>query len=95
MTGRWIAVYGRCQAASKRSGKPGKMMALSPGGRCTHHGGVSVGPCSLAGRIKALRNLKTLRHKGDKDLSKIAAAQIEAVERRYMALRREADTRKG
>ena len=71
------------------------MMAITPGGRCAYHGGVSVGPLSLAGRIKALRNLSTLRGKTDAELTELAKAYIEAAERRYVRLRREADRRRG
>ena len=70
-------------------------MALSPGGRCIWHGGMSVGQRSIAGKIKALRNLNHCRHKTDEELERLARAQLEAAERRYIRLRDEADCGRG
>ena len=69
-------------------------MALSPGGRCVWHGGMSVGQRSITGKIKALRNLSFAQHKTDEELESLARAQLEAAERRYIRLRNEADRRR-
>ena len=95
MAGTWKSVYGLCQATSKRSGKPCKMMALSPGGRCTWHGGVSVGPRTVEGRARALSNLPAYRHVDEATLLERAAELIAKSEQRYARLRREADRRRG
>jgi len=95
MSGRWKSAYGLCQATTKTTGKPCRQMAISPGGRCIWHGGLSVGPRSLAGKIKALRNLRSCRHKTDDELASLARAQLETAERRYIRLRNEADRRRG
>ena len=36
--------------------------------RCKFHGGASTGPRSLAGRLKAIKNLKNFKNKTDKEL---------------------------
>ena len=36
--------------------------------RCKFHGGASTGPRSLAGRLKALKNLKNFKNKTDQEL---------------------------
>ena len=36
--------------------------------RCKFHAGASTGPRSIAGRIKALKNLKPFKNKTDKEL---------------------------
>ena len=95
MSGRWKSAYGLCKATTKTTGKPCRQMALSPGGRCIWHGGMSVGQRSIAGKIKALRNLSFSRYKTDDELESLARAQLEAAERRYIRLRNEADRRRG
>ena len=94
MSGRWKSAYGLCQATTKTTGKPCRQMALSPGGRCIWHGGMSVGQRNIAGDL-ALRNLSFSRHKTDEELESLARAQLEAAERRYIRLRNEADRRRG
>lgn len=44
-------------AAKTRRGMPCKVYAMS-NGRCRLHGGLSTGPKTIAGRAKALANLK-------------------------------------
>ena len=52
----------RCQARTKsRGGRPCRARALA-NGRCRHHGGCSTGPKTLAGRIRALTNLRPFAH---------------------------------
>tara|TARA_Y100001970_G_scaffold262741_1_gene347362 strand:+ start:2172 stop:2429 length:258 start_codon:yes stop_codon:yes gene_type:complete len=36
--------------------------------RCRHHGGFSTGPRSLAGRLKAIKNLKNFKNKTDQEI---------------------------
>ena len=93
--GRWRSAYGSCDATTKHGGKPCKMMALSPGGRCVWHGGMSVGARTLEGRFRQLRPLRGMRGKTDEEVRARAAELLVAAERRYITLRREADRRRG
>lgn len=47
-----------CGAKAKSSGEPCKSTLIYPNGRCRHHGGLSTGPKSKAGKLAALKNLK-------------------------------------
>ena len=38
--------------------------------RCKFHGGASTGPRSLAGRLKAIKNLKNFKNKSDEEILK-------------------------
>jgi len=53
----------RCGAKAKSTGKPCRARALK-NGRCKYHGGLSTGPKTLAGKIKALMNLKQYKNYG-------------------------------
>jgi len=46
-----------CGARRKRDGQPCEAQAM-PNGRCKWHGGMSTGPRTLAGKCRALQNLK-------------------------------------
>lgn len=48
----------RCGAKTKRSGKPCRMKPIEGRKRCKFHGGMSTGPKTLEGQIKALSGLK-------------------------------------
>ena len=50
----------RCGAHCKSTRKPCQARAL-PNGRCKYHGGLSRGPITLAGRQRALANLRQFR----------------------------------
>jgi hypothetical protein len=52
--------------ARTSSGKPCRMTALFPNGRCIWHGGKSTGPKTPEGKAKALENLKLGRLKRGK-----------------------------
>ena len=43
-------INGTCGAYSRSTGKPCKMMAVKPGGKCRLHGGASTGPRTIKGR---------------------------------------------
>ena len=43
-------INGTCGAHSRSTGKPCKMMAVKPGGRCRIHGGLSTGPRTIKGK---------------------------------------------
>ena len=47
----------RCGAHSRSTGKPCRAMALA-NGRCRNHGGMSTGPKTPEGKVRALANLK-------------------------------------
>ena len=48
----------RCSAKAKSTGEPCKSTQIFRNGRCKHHGGLSTGPKSAAGKLSALGNLK-------------------------------------
>lgn len=50
----------RCGARRKRDGEPCQAAALR-NGRCRFHGGLSAGPTTPAGKVRALGNLKQYR----------------------------------
>jgi hypothetical protein len=47
-----------CGAKAKSTGAPCKSTQIFRNGRCRHHGGLSTGPKSTAGKLAALGNLK-------------------------------------
>lgn len=47
-----------CGAKSKRTGQPCKQVALYTNGRCKFHGGLSTGPQTKQGKLKAAINGK-------------------------------------
>jgi len=44
--------------------------------RCKNHGGMSTGPRSVEGKIKALKNLVSMRHKTDDEIRAILRQNI-------------------
>ncbi len=71
----------RCGARTKsRGGRPCRLRALAAG-RCRHHGGCSTGPRSLAGRIRALTNLRPFAHLKDAPFDVAYAALAHLLER--------------
>lgn len=50
----------KCGAHARSTGKPCQMKALA-NGRCRLHGGLSTGPKTAEGRVRALANLKQNR----------------------------------
>ena len=56
--GSWL----RCGAKTKKTGKPCRARALA-NGRCKYHGGLSTGPKTKEGKVRALANLKQFRKK--------------------------------
>jgi hypothetical protein len=47
-----------CGARSKRTGNPCRLVSLCRGGRCRFHGGLSTGPKTAEGKLKAGANLR-------------------------------------
>lgn len=62
---RMIRIEKRCGAKAKRTGKPCRMRPEPSKERCKFHGGMSTGPKSLEGRIKALSKLKQYKARPD------------------------------
>jgi hypothetical protein len=81
MSGRWKSAYGECGAITRR-GTACRCMAVRPGGRCRFHGGLSTGPKTLEGRVKALRQLRPLAHLSEAELRARAAELLAAAEKR-------------
>tara|TARA_X000001316_G_scaffold1631_2_gene319 strand:- start:323 stop:577 length:255 start_codon:yes stop_codon:yes gene_type:complete len=52
----------RCGAYARSTGLPCKAKAL-PNGKCRNHGGLSTGPKTKEGKLKALMNLKHVKDK--------------------------------
>lgn len=79
-------VYKTC-GAKTRAGTPCQNSRLFKNGRCKLHGGLSTGPRTTEGRIKALANLKGVQ---DKDLSAISETvkpkRPARTERRYIRI---------
>lgn len=50
-----------CGAARRRDGKPCRALNVAGRRRCRWHGGLSTGPRSDEGRLRALANLKQYR----------------------------------
>ena len=46
--------------------------------RCKNHGGFSTGPTSEEGKLKALRNLVSMKNKTDDEIRKILRKNIRA-----------------
>ena len=46
---------------------------------CKYHSGMSTGPTSLEGRIKALRNLKFLKNKTEEEIQQWIKSKIKQV----------------
>ncbi len=55
----WRFIFTRCFAQT-RKGMPCQCKAMK-NGRCKFHGGMSTGPRTPEGRLRALRNLKQFR----------------------------------
>ncbi len=51
-----------CGAHSKSTGEPCKRPGNGRGGRCRYHGGLSSGPKTAAGKVKARACLKQYQH---------------------------------
>lgn len=62
----------RCGANAKTTGEPCRMKPLPGRARCKYHGGMSTGPKSLDGKIKALSSLVQYKRRPD-----LLAARIE------------------
>ena len=65
-----------CQSMTRRSNYTVQCRAkgyLMKSGfyRCKNHGGFSTGPTSDAGKLKAMRNLVSMKNKSDDELRKI------------------------
>ena len=76
---RLAAIERRCGAWAKRSGRPCKMKPLPGRARCKYHGGMSTGPKSLAGKIKALSSLKQYKARPDLLEARIAKLRAESL----------------
>lgn len=46
--------------------------------RCKNHGGMSTGPKSIEGRLKALKNLVSMKNKTDDEIRQILRQNIRA-----------------
>lgn len=55
----------RCGANAKTTGEPCRMKPLPGRARCKYHGGMSTGPKSLEGKIKALSGLVQYQRRPD------------------------------
>ena len=51
--------------------------------RCKNHGGFSTGPTSDAGKLKAMRNLVSMKNKTDDEIRKILGSNIRTVAARH------------
>lgn len=76
-----------CTATAKHSRKQCRCKALA-NGKCRFHGGLSTGPKSFMGRVRALRNLKQYRHLPEDDLilmlgyKKLKAGKLVGIDQR-------------
>ena len=77
---RQRARVARCGAKTKSSGKPCRCRPLPNKKRCRFHGGMSTGPKSLEGKIKALSSLKQYKARPD-----LLAIRVDALEAEYTA----------
>ena len=71
---RHAARDARCGATTKTSGKPCRMKPIEGRKRCKFHGGMSTGPKSIEGRIRALSGLRQYKSRPD-----LLAIKIEAL----------------
>lgn len=69
----------RCGANAKTTGKPCRMKPLPGRNRCKYHGGMSTGPKSLEGKIKALSSLVQYKRRPD-----LLSARIEKLNSDWM-----------
>jgi len=70
---RLLEIQRRCGAKIKSAGRPCKMKPLPGRNRCKFHGGLSTGPKTTEGKIRALSSLKQYRNRPDLLAKKIAS----------------------
>jgi hypothetical protein len=77
VTGRYKSSNGLCGRRTRR-GTSCRAMAVRKGMPCKLHGGLSTGPKSIAGKMRALRNFASYRDMPQSELETVAKRMLDA-----------------